>query len=907
MLEWIISSSILIAVIIVGRRFLKGHVSCRVQYGLWLLVVLRLLVPISPVQSSLSVANLLPESRAEQRVENQNAGGAFAVPHFDESSHMDPVADQPLQPAEPLYLQQSGSQDLLPNEESGLRTPDKEPLDANGKNAESAAWSVAEAAGRIWLAGTCILALWLAVVNGAFRFRVRRDRQIQEIPEELLRDLSAASGRKKRGRNPGADTRERRMLPVYMTDQVGTPCMYGLFFPAIYVTSQVAEDPWLFAMVLRHEQMHYRQGDHIWAVLRTLCLCIHWYNPLVWLAVALSRQDGELACDEGVLRQLGEENRSSYGEALLVLSAGVKPTLPRAMNLATSMSGTRHQLRERLSALVAMPRMAAGTVILVGLLSLGIAVCTFTGRAGAQEENPAAGRAAPQLSVRHGVSADGTGSQDMGAEIDAELLSESGKSPQDAEESHWLPWVLAAEYTGYLDECGVAYGEGWEAGYKNQDYDGDGLIDRIYQDVESEPGVMKMRVEFGNGEILVFDTYENSPLVVQSMDLDEDGSTELLFTKPNEFSTNPMSIPTDILLFTRREDGYHQVDTSLEKIPADHLYNTWPETYCVLAVSYSKADDSHIRVNWKVPGAGGQLGEIQESLRQVDDQEMKDFFGGSDYTAAYRAELIQERYAFLRFYFEGLYRSGDILWVDMALKDGELSPVNSAYAYWRAEEDAMVNLDLEEPSVVYDNWDAQILEYYDEEGRPVAKVIERDTTRKLTFVETSWSVSVAEAQFSQEVLYWACQALSELEQWTGSQVTEICYTVSEWGDFSFGLTPEDMKHGRTFYSRCYSGLSFTRGEAIESIYYCTDMDTWYSPVKQYVTPPGYDRMTTEEIFTWYFERSAIARGCKVEETIQPWEGDYVIRTDQGTYYEFWIDTVGRGMSLYGPYDSYPQH
>lgn len=647
MLEWIISSSILIAVIVVGRRFFKGRVSCRVQYGLWLLVVLRLLVPISPVQSSLSIANLLPESRAEQRAENQNAGGAFAVPYFDEST----VAGQSLQPAEPPYLQQPGSQDFLPNPESALRTPDKEPLDANGKNTELAAWSAAEAAGRIWLAGTCILALWLAAVNGVFRFRVRRDRQIQEMPEELLRDLSAASGRKKRGRNPGADTRGRRMLPVYMTDQVGTPCMYGLFFPAIYITSQVAEDPWLFAMVLRHEQMHYRQGDHIWAVLRTLCLCIHWYNPLVWLAVALSRQDGELACDEGVLRQLGEENRSSYGEALLVLSAGVKPTLPRAMNLATSMSGTRHQLRERLSALVAMPRMAAGTVILVGLLSLGIAVCTFTGRADAREEDPAAGRAAPQLSVRHGVSADG---QDMGAETDAELLPESGKNPQDAEESAAVP-------------------------------------------EETEP--------------------------------------------------------------------------------------------------------------------------------------------------------------------------------------------------------------------VYDSWDVQILEYRNEEDRPVAEILEGETVIKLTYAETAWSLSAEEVQYSREILYWACQALQELEQWTGTNVTEVCYSVTSFGDFYFSQTPGDMQHSRVFYDRCY-GFLFGNN-SIEQIGYATDMAVWFSPVKQYVTPPGYDKMTTEEILTWYFERSTIAYGSRVEEITENWEGDYVILTDQGTYYEFLfterINAAGKGMSLVGPYDSYPQH
>lgn len=229
--------------------------------------------------------------------------------------------------------------------------------------------------------------------------------------------------------------------------------------------------------------------------------------------------------------------------------------------------------------------------------------------------------------------------------------------------------------------------------------------------------------------------------------------------------------------------------------------------------------------------------------------------------------------------------SGDKLWVDMA---------------------------LEKTGVVYDDWDAQTLAYYDEEGHPAAKVTEGDITRKLTFVETSWSVSAAEAQFSREVLYWACQALLELEQWTGTQVTEVCYAVSEFGYFSFSLTPEDMEHDRIFFSRCYNGLSFSQGEVIEHISYLTDMDVWYSPVKQYTTPPGYDRMTTQERLIWYFERSGIARDSKVEEVIYPWEGDdYLFRTDQGTYYSFssvdGIDTVGRGMCLYGPYNGYPQH
>ncbi len=66
MLGWIVSSSILIAAVIVGRYFLRGRVSRRLQYGLWLLVALRLLIPVSPLHSPLRVDSLfsgLPAQR----------------------------------------------------------------------------------------------------------------------------------------------------------------------------------------------------------------------------------------------------------------------------------------------------------------------------------------------------------------------------------------------------------------------------------------------------------------------------------------------------------------------------------------------------------------------------------------------------------------------------------------------------------------------------------------------------------------------------------------------------------------------------------------------------------------------------------------------------------------------------
>ena len=63
-----------------------------------------------------------------------------------------------------------------------------------------------------------------------------------------------------------------------------------------------------------------QRGDNGWALVRALCLVVWWFDPLVWLAAALSRRDGELACDEAVLKTLGPACRFDYGHTLLALS-----------------------------------------------------------------------------------------------------------------------------------------------------------------------------------------------------------------------------------------------------------------------------------------------------------------------------------------------------------------------------------------------------------------------------------------------------------------------------------------------------------------------------------------------------------------------------------------------------------
>ncbi len=172
-----------------------------------------------------------------------------------------------------------------------------------------------------------------------------------------------------------------------MTDAVETPCLFGLFHPTVYVTPEVQENPQTLHYALEHEWTHFRQGDFFWAALRCLCLALHWFNPLVWLAVSLSRQDAELSCDEGTIRRMGESERIPYGNALIDLTcAGHKSS--DLLYASTTMTGTKKSIRERVTFLARRPRTLGLAVLLVLVLTTAAVGCTFTGPNPRQEAVP---------------------------------------------------------------------------------------------------------------------------------------------------------------------------------------------------------------------------------------------------------------------------------------------------------------------------------------------------------------------------------------------------------------------------------------------------------------------------------------------------------------------------------------
>ena len=109
---------------------------------------------------------------------------------------------------------------------------------------------------------------------------------------------------------------------IYLADHIDTAFVVGLLQPKIYLPSGVPEKERSY--ILAHEQHHIRRCDHIIKLLAYLALCIHWFNPLVWLAFVLAGKDMEMSCDEAVIKKLGPEIRADYSASLLRLATHKK-------------------------------------------------------------------------------------------------------------------------------------------------------------------------------------------------------------------------------------------------------------------------------------------------------------------------------------------------------------------------------------------------------------------------------------------------------------------------------------------------------------------------------------------------------------------------------------------------------
>jgi len=107
---------------------------------------------------------------------------------------------------------------------------------------------------------------------------------------------------------------------VFESENIKSPFVLGIVKPKIYLPTHLLEDEHNY--ILMHEQIHIRRFDYLIKPFAFLVLCLHWFNPLVWLAFRLMSKDMEMSCDEQVVKKIGKEVKKSYSHSLLTLAMG---------------------------------------------------------------------------------------------------------------------------------------------------------------------------------------------------------------------------------------------------------------------------------------------------------------------------------------------------------------------------------------------------------------------------------------------------------------------------------------------------------------------------------------------------------------------------------------------------------
>ena len=163
---------------------------------------------------------------------------------------------------------------------------------------------------------------------------------------------------------------------IYQSEKVCSPFVLGIIKPKIYLPYHM--DSREMDHVIAHEQTHIRRKDHWWKPLGFLLLTIHWFNPLMWLSYILLCRDIELACDEKVIREMGNEQRADYTQALVACS--VDRRLIAACPLAFGEIG----VKERVKSVMNYKKPAFWIVLASVIVCAVIAVCFLTNPIGFQ-------------------------------------------------------------------------------------------------------------------------------------------------------------------------------------------------------------------------------------------------------------------------------------------------------------------------------------------------------------------------------------------------------------------------------------------------------------------------------------------------------------------------------------------
>lgn len=214
----------------------------------------------------------------------------------------------------------------------------------------------------IWLIGSGIS---LTVFLTAYIKNYRNIREALPMEDNML--ISAWLS-KQTGKQP---------VRVLSSDRISTPIIFGFIESKIVFPKDMDfSDFQQLSYVLSHEFIHLKRHDNIWKFISVLAVCVHWFNPLVWLMYVLFNRDMEIACDEKVISIHGEEKKSAYALSLINLAEKKAVFSPLYNGFG------KNAIEERIVSIMKYKKLSVFSIILaISLVAGSVTVTMFTSSA----------------------------------------------------------------------------------------------------------------------------------------------------------------------------------------------------------------------------------------------------------------------------------------------------------------------------------------------------------------------------------------------------------------------------------------------------------------------------------------------------------------------------------------------
>ncbi|MCS7464956.1 hypothetical protein N0M98_33275 [Paenibacillus doosanensis] len=316
--QWVLSTSVmatvLVGLILLMKLSLKGKLSPKWHYMLWLLLIIRLILPWSP-ESSFSVFNLLTFTNKQE--------SNFNFQSMDFAKSLEDSVPEEIKPYET-----DRHMDSQPSS-------DKADLaDIHGSTSYLSLFLQCSAL--VWLMGILILSAKVFLANRKFELTMRNE--TKKINSEIEKTYNICK----------KILFIKASIPIVLSDKVSSPTLWGILHPKIIIpksaVSKLTSDELRY--ILLHELIHLKRKDIAINWIMNALLILHWFNPVLWYAYSRMREDQEIACDAVVLNCIERNESEEYARTIIKLMEHISQPL-QFPGLAR-ISGSKKQLRRRI-------------------------------------------------------------------------------------------------------------------------------------------------------------------------------------------------------------------------------------------------------------------------------------------------------------------------------------------------------------------------------------------------------------------------------------------------------------------------------------------------------------------------------------------------------------------------------